>query len=150
MTSRIAQEDYKKFMKEKSEYTWEELLKKVSKEYHSVIDIFMKYDTDMLPEHWEKDHTIQLEKGKSPPFVQNYRPLSDQENDAMIKYIQEHLGNGFMQPSSSAAAALVLLVKKPGGGLCFCIDYCALNAVTVKNQYPVYHLSIKHLKSWHT
>ena len=47
----------------------------------------MKQDADMLPEHRDKDHSIQLEESKNPPFVQNYRPLSDQENNAMIKYI---------------------------------------------------------------
>ena len=51
----------------------------------------------------------------------------------MIKYIQEHLKKGFIQPSLSAAAALVLLVRKPGEGLQFCVDYRTLNVVTVKN-----------------
>ena len=55
----------------------------------------------------------------------------------MKKYIDEHLGKGFIWPSSSAAASPILLVRKPGRGLCFCIDYRALNAVTVKNRYPI-------------
>ena len=83
----VAQEDYKKFMKGKLEYTHKKLLKKMLKKYHSVIDIFMKCDIDMLPEHQDKDHSIQLKEGKNPPFVQNYRSLSDQENNVMIKYI---------------------------------------------------------------
>ena len=74
-------------MKGKPDYTRQELLKKVPKEYHSMIDVFMKYDADTLPEHQDEDHSIQLEEGKSPPFVRNYRPRSDQENKAMIKYI---------------------------------------------------------------
>ena len=83
-------------MKGKPEYTWEKLLKKVSKEYHSIIDVFMKCDADMLLEHQDKNHSIQLEEGKNPLFVQNYRPLSDQKNNVMIKYIQEHLEKGFI------------------------------------------------------
>ena len=55
----------------------------------------------------------------------------------MIKYIQEHVGKGFIWPSSSAAAAPVLLIRKPGGGLRFCVDYCVFNAVTVKNWYLI-------------
>ena len=55
----------------------------------------------------------------------------------MIKYIQKHLGKGFICPSSSAVVAPVLLVKKPGRKLHFCVNYCALNAVTIKNQYPI-------------
>ncbi|KAG0152773.1 hypothetical protein PDIDSM_2578 [Penicillium digitatum] len=43
----------------------------------------------------------------------------------------------FIRPSSSPAASPVLFVKKPGGGLRFCVDYRALNAITVKDRYPL-------------
>ena len=56
-------------MKGKLEYIQEELLKKVPKEYYSVIDVFMKCDTDMLSKHRDKDHSIQLEESKNPLFV---------------------------------------------------------------------------------
>ena len=56
-------------MKGKPEYTCEELLKKVPKEYYSMIDVFMKRNADMLLEHQNKDHSIQLEEGKNPPFI---------------------------------------------------------------------------------
>ena len=136
-TSHVAQEDYEKFMKGKPEYTCEKLLEKVPKEYHSVIDIFMKCDADMLPEHQNKGHSIQLEKSKNPSFIQNYRPFLDQKNNVMIKYIPEHLRKGFIWPSLSAAAVPFLFVKKPGRGLHFCVDYCTLNAVTIKNWYLI-------------
>ena len=131
----IVPDNFDMFMKGKPDYTREKLLEKIPKRYHSIIDIFMKRNTDTFSEHWEEDHTIWLEEGKSPPFVKNYRPLLDQENNIMIKYIQEHLGKRFICPSSSVTAAPVLLVKKPDRGLRFCVDYCALNAVTIKNWY---------------
>ena len=31
----------------------------------------------------------------------------------------------------------MLFIKKPGDGLRFCVDYRSLNAVTVKNRYPL-------------
>ncbi|KAG0161692.1 hypothetical protein PDIDSM_5322 [Penicillium digitatum] len=34
-------------------------------------------------------------------------------------------------------ASPVLFVKKPGGGLRFCVDYRAPNAITVKDRYPL-------------
>ena len=104
------------------------------KEYHSVINVFMKHETDVLSEYQQEDHTIlKIEEGKNLSFVQNYRPLLDKENNAMIKYIQKHLGKSFIYPSSLMAAAPVLLVRKPHEGQWFCIDYCAFNAMTVKN-----------------
>ena len=107
----IVPNNFDKFMKGKSEYIHKELLKKVPKEYHSVINVFIKCNADTFLEHREKDHTIKLEKGKISSFVQNYRPLLDQENNTIIKYIQEHLGKSFICSSSSAAAAPVLLMK---------------------------------------
>ena len=137
-TGKVAHEDYDKFMSAKPEYTREALMERVPKEYHSIIEVFMKSNADKVAEHRaEWDHEIHLEEGKKAPFVQNYKPLSDQETAAMKKYIDEHLGKGFIRPSSSAAASPILLVRKPGGGLWFCIDYRALNAVTIKNRYPI-------------
>ncbi|MBW0562227.1 hypothetical protein O181_101942, partial [Austropuccinia psidii MF-1] len=40
-------------------------------------------------------------------------------------------------PSSSSTGAPVLFVKKKDGGVCLCVDYLKLNAVTRKNRYPV-------------
>ena len=70
-------DNFNKFIKDKLNYNQEELLKKVPKEYHSVINVFMKRNADTLPKHQEKDHTIQLEKSKSSLFVQNYSSLLD-------------------------------------------------------------------------
>ena len=137
ITGAVTSGDYDKFMKGKPEYTREELLKRVPAAYHSVIDVFMKHKADELPEHRKEDHQIILEAGKEAPYVRNYKPMSEQELEAVKKYIDEHLEKGFIRPSSSSAAAPVLLVRKPGGGLRFCVDYRALNSITIKNRYPI-------------
>ena len=54
-----------------------------------------------------------------------------------IPYLNEHLVKGFIRTSSSPIAAPIIFVRKPGGGLRFCVDYRALNAVSVKNRYPI-------------
>ena len=58
-----AHEDYDKFMAAKPEYTKEALMKRVPKKYHSIIEIFMKFNDNKMAEHQAKwNHEIYLEK----------------------------------------------------------------------------------------
>ena len=113
-------------------------MKRVLKKYHLIIEVFKKSNVDKIAEHQAKqDHEIHPEKDKKASFVQNYELLLDQETAAMKNYIDEHLEKHFIRPSSSAAAFSIPLVRKPGTSLCFCINYRALNAVIIKNQYSI-------------
>jgi len=47
------------------------------------------------------------------------------------------LKKGFIRPSESPAGYPVLFQKKKDGTLRLCIDYKKLNAVTVRNSYPL-------------
>ena len=47
------------------------------------------------------------------------------------------LDKGFIHELTSPAAAPLLLAAKPGGSIRICHDYHGLNAVTIKNQYPL-------------
>jgi hypothetical protein len=53
------------------------------------------------------------------------------------KYIDEELAKGTIEASNSPCASPVLIVRKPNGGLRVCMDYRALNAITVKDRYPI-------------
>src|SRR6202161_1797666 len=63
--------------------------------------------------------------------------MSAQELEAVKKYLDEQLAKGFIRPSSSRAASPILLVRKPGGRIRVCVDYRALNEITIKNRYPI-------------
>ncbi|WVZ52360.1 hypothetical protein U9M48_003430 [Paspalum notatum var. saurae] len=53
------------------------------------------------------------------------------------------LDKGFIRPSSSPWGCPTLFVeKKDQGGKRLCVDYRPLNAVTVKNKYPLPHIDI--------
>jgi hypothetical protein len=53
------------------------------------------------------------------------------------KQIEELLAKGLIRPSSSPWGAPVIFVDKKDGTRRMCIDYRALNDVTIKNKYPL-------------
>ena len=71
-----------------------------------------------------------------PVNVKPYR-YSPQQKDEIERQIKEMLKQGIIKPSHNPFASPVLLVKKKDGTWHFCIDYGHLNAVTVKNRYPM-------------
>ena len=106
-------------------------------QYHKFLDVFSKDDVDKLPPlRPGVDHKIKMEPGTQAPSGPLYS-MSREELEVLKKYLTENLNKGFIQASSSPAATPVLFVKKPGGGLCFCVDYRALNTITIKNCYPL-------------
>ena len=63
--------------------------------------------------------------------------MSATELDTLCKYIEDKQQQGWIRPSTSPAGVLILFVKKPDGSLRLCVDYRGLNAITIKNQYPL-------------
>ncbi|MBW0555692.1 hypothetical protein O181_095407, partial [Austropuccinia psidii MF-1] len=105
------------------------------------VETVLKVKADKLPPDHACDHHIELE-GLLPPVGVIYS-LSNQESEALRAYISENVEKGFIRPSSSSTGEPVLFVKKKDGGLCLCVDYRKLNAVTRKNRYhvpPMNHL----------
>jgi len=90
-----------------------------------------------LPPHrGPLDHHIPLEEGSKPVFGPIYN-LSETELQVLKEYIEENLRKRFIRPSTSPFGAPVLFVKKPDGSLRLCINYRALNRMTIKNHYPL-------------
>lgn len=87
------------------------------------------------------DLTIDLERqpnGREAPLP--WGPLYSMSREELLvlrNTLKDLLDKGFIRASSSSAGAPVLFVRKPGGGLRFCCDYRALNAITRKDRYPL-------------
>jgi hypothetical protein len=89
-----------------------------------------------LPPSREVDHRIELTPGATPPSRPTFR-LSEKELVELKKQLEELVKAGFIQPSKSPFGAPILFVKKKDGTMRMCVDYRALNNVTIKNSYPL-------------
>jgi hypothetical protein len=56
--------------------------------------------------------------------------------------LKDLLDKSFICPSSSPWGCLALFVSKKDKSLCLYVDYRPLNAVTIKNKYPLPHINI--------
>ncbi|CAI7802329.1 unnamed protein product [Closterium sp. NIES-54] len=89
-----------------------------------------------LPPERAIDHSIRLIPGSTPPVRPTYR-MSTAELLELRQQLDDLLEKGFICPSTSPYAAPVLFTHKKDGDLRLCIDYRALNAITIKNKYPL-------------
>ena len=99
--------------------------------------MFAKEDFNILPEHRQWDHAIELIPGSEPKLSKVY-PLSPVEQKELDAFLEENLCTGQICPSKSPMAAPVFFIKKKDGSLRLVQDYRALNSMTVKNKYLSY------------
>ncbi|GLB35238.1 putative retrotransposable element tf2 155 kda protein type 1-like [Lyophyllum shimeji] len=103
---------------------------------HDFEDVFSKAAFDELLERKQWDHAIELEPGSTPSSCKVY-PLAPNEQAELDAFLEENLRSGRIRPSKSPMASPVFFIKKKDGSLCLVQDYRALNAITVKNRYPL-------------
>ncbi|GJP62458.1 hypothetical protein CLOP_g19517 [Closterium sp. NIES-67] len=63
--------------------------------------------------------------------------LTQPELNELRRQLDYLLEKGFVHPSTSPFAAPILFTPKKDGGLRMCIDYRALNRVSIKSRYPI-------------
>ncbi|WVZ51958.1 hypothetical protein U9M48_003055 [Paspalum notatum var. saurae] len=89
-----------------------------------------------MPLHRDVEFLIELLHSTAPIAKRQYR-VPPKEQGLIKENIDELLGKGFIRPSSSPWAFPVLFVDKKDGSRRMCMDYRALNDVTIKNKYPL-------------
>ncbi|WVY90886.1 hypothetical protein V8G54_036400 [Vigna mungo] len=94
------------------------------------------YTPHTLTPHRSHDHAIPLLEGSSPVKVKPYRyPHSKKEE--IEKLVEGMLKDGIIQHSKSPFSSPIILVKKKDGSWRVCTDYRALNAITIKDSFPI-------------
>lgn len=115
-----------------------DILKSVPPDLMTILD---KYSTifsipQTLPPSRAHDHQIHLNPTAAPVNIKPYR-YPHYQKEAMAKIIAEMLEAGLIRPSTSPYSSPVLLVKKKDGTWRFCVDYRALNSITIKDRFPI-------------
>ena len=94
-----------------------------------------------MPPDRKIEFAIELEPGTAPISRRPYcMPLN--ELAELKKQLQELLDKGYIRPSTSPWGCPALFVKKKYQSLRMCVDYRPLNAVTIKNKYPLPRIDI--------
>jgi hypothetical protein len=108
----------------------------------SLLDELLAAFTDVftelhgLPPPRGRDHSIVLMLGSQPVAVRSYRYPAKHKGELEWQ-CTAMLDQGLIRRSSSVFSSPVLLVKKTDGSLRFCVDYRALNTLTVKDAFPI-------------
>jgi hypothetical protein len=94
-----------------------------------------------MPPDRDVEFVIKLQPGTAPISKRPYR-MPPKESAELKTQLQELLDKGYIRPSSSPWGCPALFVKKKDGSLRLCVDYRPLNAVTIKNKYPLPRIDV--------
>jgi hypothetical protein len=84
---------------------------------------------------------IKLVLETQPIYKSLYR-MAPKEQVELKRQLDDLLAKGFIRPSKSSWDFLVLFVEKKDGSKRLCVDYHALNQVTIKNKYPLPRIDV--------
>jgi hypothetical protein len=94
-----------------------------------------------MPPDRDVEFVIELQPGTAPISKRPYH-MPPKELVELKTQLQELLDKGYIRPSSSPWGCPSLFVKKKDGSLRLCVDYRPLNAVTIKNKYPLPRIDV--------
>jgi hypothetical protein len=103
-------------------------------------NVFLEELPGMPPDR-DIEFVVELQPVTTPISKRPYR-MPPAELAELKKQLQESLDKGFICPSTSPWGCPALFVKKKDDSLRLCIDYRHLNAMTIKNKYPLPRIDV--------
>ena len=98
-------------------------------------DVFSKHKADIGCCNFVEDE-IEIEEG-SVPHREGARRMTPHKSEVCRKEIEMLMEYDMIETPKSPWACSVVMAKKKGGQFRFCCDFRYLNAVTIKDAYPI-------------
>lgn len=83
------------------------------------------------------DYSMKIRLSSDVPLYCGPRRLSFREKVNVQETLDDLLGRGIIRPSESPYASPIVLVRRKNGNLRMCVDYRALNKITIRDNYPL-------------
>src|SRR6266571_1625870 len=109
----------------------------VPKEYQQFAKIFSEQESKRFPPKRAWDHAIEFKKDTPDAVDCKVYPMNRIEDEAVQKFLHDELEKGYIRESKSPYASSFFFVRKKDGKLRPVQDYQKINALTIRNQYPL-------------
>ena len=109
---------------------------------HKAVDLIKRYQDVFVAPDGKLGKTKACEghrvvTGDTLPVRQRLRRVPPKRRKVIEDFVQDLLAQGCIKPSKSDWATPVVIVTKKDGSPRFCLDYRKLNAVTIKDAFPL-------------
>ncbi len=111
--------------------------KEIPKEYGDFAKVFSEEESKRYPPKRAWDHAIEFKKDAPDAIDCKVYPQTQEEDKALQKFLTEEIEKGYVRPSKSPYASPFFYIKKKDGKLRPVQDYRKINAITIRNQYPL-------------
>src|SRR6266702_3538139 len=111
--------------------------KVIPKEYQKYHKVFSEKESKQYPPKRIWDHAIEFKEGAPDAVDCKVYPLNQVEDAVVQELVKNELQKGYIRVSKSPFASTFFFIRKKDGKLRPVQDYRKINALTVRNQYPL-------------
>ncbi len=106
-------------------------------EYQQFAKVFSKEESKRYPPKRAWDHAIEFKKDAPDAIDCKVYPMNRIEDEAVQKFLHDELEKGYIRESKSPYASSFFFIRKKDGKLRPVQDYQKINAIIIRNQYPL-------------
>src|SRR6266702_4495486 len=105
--------------------------------YQQFAKIFSEEESKHYPPKRAWDHAIEFKKDAPEAIDCKVYPMNRIEDNVVQEFLKNELEKGYIRESKSPYASSFFFICKKDGKLRPVQDYRKINAVTIRNQYPL-------------